>query len=102
MNQMIENLIGLQALEVSDEKGPSGPGRIKEMRQRIPVPVLLHYDRLRARGKKGVVLVQNGVCRQCHIQVATGLLASLQRIGVTPAGSLIMAGWPQIVIKVTW
>jgi len=53
MNQMIENLIGLQALEVSDEESPSGLARIKEMRQRIPVPVLLHYDRLRVRGKKG-------------------------------------------------
>src|SRR5262245_6742403 len=79
MKQVLDNLLRLQALELSIEQSPSGSMGTEELRKRIPTPYLQHYDRLRARGKKGVAMVRHGVCGQCHMQVAMGLLAALRR-----------------------
>jgi predicted nucleic acid-binding Zn-ribbon protein len=74
MNQIIENLFELQTLE------ESGDANVDRLRKRIPNEVLYHYDRLRLRGRHGVAIVRRGVCGQCHMQVAIGLLASLRRM----------------------
>ena len=80
MNQIIENLLQIKALALRSCQNPSGDRRIKKLRKMIPAEVLLHYDRLLERGKLGVAFVRNGVCGQCHMQVAVGLLASLHRL----------------------
>jgi hypothetical protein len=80
MNQIIETLLQLQALEAGTCQNSTSDAEIKKLRQRIPGPVLLHYDRLRARGKQGAAFVRHGVCGQCHMQLAIGLLASLHRL----------------------
>lgn len=79
MKEIAENLLLLQNLELGAERVAKGGAAPEELRQRIPAQVLQHYDRLRARGKKGIAYVRNGVCGQCHMQVAVGLLASLHR-----------------------
>ncbi len=79
MKQIVEDLLLLQNLELGAERVSSGAPGSEEIRKKIPAQVLQHYDRLRARGKKGIAYVRNGVCGQCHMQVAVGLLASLHR-----------------------
>jgi predicted nucleic acid-binding Zn-ribbon protein len=81
MNQIIENLLQLQACETGTCQNSTGDVEIKKLRTRIPAHVLTHYDRLRARGKQGAAFVRHGVCGQCHMQLALGLLASLHRQG---------------------
>jgi len=80
MNTVIDQLFALQQVELQkSSKLPATETSIKELRALIPDPVLGHYDRLLARGKKGVALVRNGVCSECHMRVAIGVLATLMR-----------------------
>jgi predicted nucleic acid-binding Zn-ribbon protein len=50
---------------------------IEVLRRKIPEPILGHYDRLLARNKKGVALVNHGVCSECHMRVPIGTLVTL-------------------------
>jgi predicted nucleic acid-binding Zn-ribbon protein len=75
MRPLLNSLFALQALEVNHGKGSEKD----VVRKNIPQNVLDHYDRLRQRGKKGIAWVRNGVCGQCHMRVAHGLLADLRR-----------------------
>jgi hypothetical protein len=79
MKQLLDNLLLLQNLELRSQRVTDGGFEPDELRKRIPPQILQHYDRLRARGKKGIALVRHGVCGQCHMQVAVGLLAQLRR-----------------------
>ena len=57
MRQLMENLFKLQTLEFDVAARARNTATIAELRGRIPAPVLEHYDRMRARGKKGVAAV---------------------------------------------
>src|SRR6202007_2956291 len=50
-----------------------------EMRNSIPQPILAHYDRLVARGKKGVAVVRNQVCTGCHMRLPIGPITTLMQ-----------------------
>jgi predicted nucleic acid-binding Zn-ribbon protein len=43
------------------------------------VPILAHYDRLVARGKKGVAVVRNQVCGGCHMKLPIGTVNTLMQ-----------------------
>ncbi|RME96332.1 MAG: hypothetical protein D6766_01000 [Verrucomicrobia bacterium] len=79
----IELLKELQDIEFLARKTAEEKARAAELRQIIPAPILGHYDRLAARGKKGVALVQRtptgGVCGGCRMRLATGAYARLLR-----------------------
>jgi hypothetical protein len=78
MRTTVENLYALQQLQL--QAGPVSTERaamIKLLRGQIPAQILGHFDRLLAQGRKGVALVRNGVCRECHIRVPSGTAASL-------------------------
>jgi len=80
MKNVIELLFALQQLELGP--APSSPQNVAEisrLRQKIPAQILGHYDRLLARGKKGVALVRRGVCPECHMSLASGVYAQLIR-----------------------
>lgn len=77
MNSTIQNLLKLQSIEFGEEKG--GDKQIAELRAIIPEPILGHYDRLRARDKKGVALVRNQVCTGCHMRLPIGVIATLMQ-----------------------
>ena len=82
MKNIMESLFELQTLQL--KSGPNqrkGAGAMETIRKGIPEVVLAHYDRLLAHGKKGVAVVRNGVCTECHISVAIGALASLAHEG---------------------
>jgi predicted nucleic acid-binding Zn-ribbon protein len=49
------------------------------LRAKIPSQILAHYDRLVARGKKGLAAVRGQVCSGCHMQVPLGVVMTLKR-----------------------
>jgi len=77
MNSTIHNLLKLQSIEFDEEKG--GEKQINELRALIPEPILGHYDRLRARDKKGVAVVRNQVCTGCHMRLPIGVITILMQ-----------------------
>ncbi len=80
MKNVIDQLFSLQQLEFPKrDKSPEGEARIQALRTAIPAPILGHYDRLLQRGKKGVAVIRNGVCTECHMRVAIGVLATVMR-----------------------
>lgn len=75
---IMDSLLALQALEFPQRKPGSDEERAR-LRAGVPEPVLGHYDRLVARGKKGVASVRQGVCVECHIRVPMGMQLTLAR-----------------------
>ena len=77
MKDLIDNLVKLQALQPDKTTNAGSDDRIVKLRATIPEPILAHYDRLTARGKKGVAGVRNQVCTGCHMQVPLGVTFTL-------------------------
>lgn len=77
MNATIQTLLKLQSIEFGDVKGSEK--QIAELRAAIPEPILGHYDRLRARDKKGVAMVRNQVCAGCHMRLPIGVITVLMQ-----------------------
>src|SRR5512135_1655566 len=77
MNDLLQNLLKLQALEFNETKETDPAARIEELRKSIPLPILGHFDRLVARGKKGVAIVRNQVCTGCHMRLPIGTINTL-------------------------
>ncbi len=77
MKELIDNLLKLQALALDKPTNTGSDDRIEKLRTQIPAPILAHYDRLVARGKKGVASVRNQVCTGCHMQVPLGVTMTL-------------------------
>src|SRR5450631_761680 len=77
MNELMQNLLKLQALEFNKPAEPGVANHIAELRSKIPAPVLGHYDRLVARGKKGAAAIHHQVCTGCHVQVPRGTVLTL-------------------------
>jgi hypothetical protein len=79
MNNVLQDLLKLQSLDFNESADKSAATQAEEMRAKIPQPVLGHYERLRARGKKGVAVVRNQVCTGCHMHVPIGQINALMR-----------------------
>lgn len=79
MNDTIEKLLQLQTLKFDDATDTAIHGKIEELRGEIPTQILGHYDRLVARGKKGVAALRNQVCTGCHVQVPLATTLTLMR-----------------------
>ena len=80
MRATVENLFALQQLQLQTVPASAERNaKIRKLREKIPVPVLSHFDRLMAMGRKGVALVHDGICRGCHLRVPSGTAASLAR-----------------------
>lgn len=50
---------------------------LEELRKAVPLQIQGHFDRLMEHGKRGVALVRHGVCCECHMRVAIGVLATV-------------------------
>jgi hypothetical protein len=77
MNELLQNLIKLQSLEFETTKGKTAAPVVAELRAKIPSQILGHYDRLVARGKKGLAAVRDQVCTGCHMRVPIGVVTTL-------------------------
>jgi predicted nucleic acid-binding Zn-ribbon protein len=69
----------LSVFERNHEKVSEAKALIESVRAVLPLGVLTGHDRFRAAGKRSVAEVNHGICSGCHMAVATGLLATLQR-----------------------
>jgi hypothetical protein len=78
MKELLQNLVTLQSLEFGGAKEKDA-GSVKELRGKIPVQILAHYERLIARGKKGIVGVRNQVCSGCQMRLPIGVITTLMR-----------------------
>jgi predicted nucleic acid-binding Zn-ribbon protein len=79
MNELLQNLIKLQAIEFEETTKKNAGATIAELRGKIPPQILGHYDRLVAQGKKGVTAIRGEVCASCHIRVPIGAITTLKR-----------------------
>ena len=78
MRQMMEQLLALQALLLRDEPlTAEEDAQTVKLRANVPAPIQGHFDRLIARGKKGVASVRHGVCSECHLRISIGTVARL-------------------------
>ena len=76
MKQVIEHLLVLQRLSLDSKRLTAEQEReINERRKKVPAPILDHFDRLMARGKKPIAMVRSGVCGECHLRISIGTLA---------------------------
>jgi predicted nucleic acid-binding Zn-ribbon protein len=78
MKELLQNLIQLQSLESGVAEDKNIETAMAELRAQIPSSILGHYDRLVARGKKGVAAVHGQVCSGCHMQVPLGVVVTLR------------------------
>jgi predicted nucleic acid-binding Zn-ribbon protein len=79
MNNVLRNLLKLQTLEFGEGGDKKVDVQAAQLRGTIPQPILDHYDRLRARDKKGVAVVRNQSCTGCHMRVPIGQITVLMR-----------------------
>jgi len=79
MNELLQSLIKLQAIEFEETTEKKSGSTIAELRGKIPPQILGHYDRLVARGKKGVTAIRGENCSSCHIRVPIGAIMTLRR-----------------------
>ena len=79
MNDLLTNLFKLQAIDFDESTDPNCATQREELRARVPQQILAHYDRLVARGKKGVAIVRNQVCTGCHMRLPIGTINTLMQ-----------------------
>ena len=79
MNALLQNLIKLQAIEFEETTEKNAGATVEELRGKIPPQIIGHYDRLVARGKKGVTAIRGENCSSCHIHVPIGAITTLKR-----------------------
>jgi predicted nucleic acid-binding Zn-ribbon protein len=72
MNEYVETMYVLQQRMRLRPSGLRGAATgVAELRARVPVPVLAHFDRMIAQGQKAVAEVHHGVCGACHLRLPT-------------------------------
>src|SRR6266704_3038165 len=77
MNDVLQQLMKLQTLEFESPSQKPDEALVKDLREKIPQPILGHYDRLRVRGKRGIAIVRNSVCTGCHMLLPVGVVTRL-------------------------
>jgi predicted nucleic acid-binding Zn-ribbon protein len=77
MKELFRNLLKLQELQFDGAGDSTAEAAIAQLRKKIPLPILEHYDRLAVRGKKGVAIVRNQVCTGCHMRIPIGAINTL-------------------------
>jgi predicted nucleic acid-binding Zn-ribbon protein len=78
MIELLQTLLKLQALEFEEVEAKVSEATIAALRAKVPPQVLGHYDRLVARGKKGVAMVRGQVCTGCHMRLPIGTIMTLK------------------------
>ena len=79
MNAILQTVLKLQTIEFGPHAGSAAQTDAAALRAVIPQTILAHYERFRARGKKGIATVSNQVCSGCHMAITIAKLASLMR-----------------------
>ena len=78
MRKVMEQLLALQNLQFGERSRTSrSNAEMEKLRDKVPTPILAHYERLVLRGRKGVAIVRAGVCSECHLRITRGKLVNL-------------------------
>lgn len=77
MIELLKSLVKLQDLELSKAEDQDSEKLKANLRKRIPAQILVHYDRLMARGKKGITAVHHQTCSACHMHLPIGVISTL-------------------------
>lgn len=78
IRDVMESLLALQTWQTKSRvSAAEKEAAIRALREKVPPQVLAHFDRFQLREKKGVAIVRNGVCSECHMRLAIGVLATL-------------------------
>jgi len=78
MQTIIDALLTKQPfLSRKDADPAQKQAAIEDLRRTVPAPVLAHYMRLLACDRRGVAIVRQGVCGECHIRVPHAMYRSL-------------------------
>ena len=75
MKNTISRLLTLQDLELQTPNKRTSEA--ENLRAGIPPVMLDRFDKFLVRGKKGVAVVRNGVCRGCQIALPVGVFNGL-------------------------
>ena len=78
MNELLQNLIKLQALDFGGIKDKNTDVARVGLRAKIPSQIIGHYDRLVVKGKKGIAMVRDQVCTGCHMRQPIGTIMTLK------------------------
>jgi predicted nucleic acid-binding Zn-ribbon protein len=70
-------LLELETLESNNQSEQELDKKTAELRAQVPPPILSHYDRLGAQGKKGIAPVRNQTCGGCHMSVTKATVMNL-------------------------
>jgi len=76
VHTILQNLYALQSIDLAGGRGRDG--QAAALRAGIPEGLLANYDRARARGKKGIALLNERICNNCRMQVPVAVVASLK------------------------
>jgi hypothetical protein len=74
----MRQLFELQTLQFEVPVRPDAAAQIRALRARLPAPILDHYDRLGASGKKGVARLSHQTCSGCHLRVPLNVVLDLK------------------------
>jgi hypothetical protein len=78
MRKIMEQLLAMQNLQFDPRsRSFESKAQVEKLRENVPAPILVRYDRLVLRGKKGVAIARNGVCSECHLRITGGRLITL-------------------------
>lgn len=78
MRQIMEKLLALQKLALDTKPLKlEHETEVLKWREKMPASILSHFDRLIARGKKGVAIARNGACGECHLRLPSGTMGAL-------------------------
>jgi hypothetical protein len=76
--EIMKALLVLQEVKLHNRTLEEEPEtECQRLRGTVPAGVLEKFDRLVNRGKKGVAIVRNGVCSECHLRLPSGTLGGL-------------------------
>lgn len=79
MKVLMEAMLQIQELQLVQEEDPEAHPELIALRKKIPAPILGHFDRMLARGRKAVAVVRNRSCTSCRMSVPVGTIATLMR-----------------------
>lgn len=79
MRTLVETLLEAQPALLQKQNPAARQAALKRLQEKVPAPVLAHYLRMVDQGRKGAVIVRNGVCTGCHLRVASGIVCALAK-----------------------
>lgn len=77
MKHLMWQLLEAQKTLLANPSTATNGPVVEQLRATVPAPILAHFLRRVAHGQRGVAVVRNGVCAQCHIRLPSSLAAAM-------------------------